>query len=334
MEPFISVSPKESLVNMEGLPGISSPIKQSSENRRFSLKSTQLSAQISPTSTKSTPTPLQTPKLLPRWKAGMLQRQISQMNLRRRVRAFSLSDVYSDKREKSTPFSPLAMDNTIKSIDKTNQKTVTIVSPAIMKNEFQNFAVTSANLENEQTSQMWKDQKDTILSIDPFVSEISNEPSIILNQSTISSKKDGKHLKDQSVMSLYEPVSERKMMFEQKLINFNNVNKPIQREMQETNVDITETSLKIQKRKNNTEICVINNLDESQQEKLSTNNASSLGLRKDKPSVSIDSYKQPLQVTIEKPVINPFEQYRAMTRSGQKEDANLKEIKIEKPCQK
>lgn len=34
-------------------------------------------------------------KAVPRWKAGMLQRQISQTNLRRRVRAFSLSDVYA-----------------------------------------------------------------------------------------------------------------------------------------------------------------------------------------------------------------------------------------------
>jgi len=320
---------------MEGLPGISSPIKQSSENQDFSIKSAQLSAQVSPTSTKSTPTPLQTPKPLPRWKAGMLQRQISQMNLRRRVRAFSLSDVYSDKREKSTPFSPLAMDNTIKSIDKMNRKTVTIVSPATMKeismkNELQNFAVTSAK--NEQTSPR-KDQKDAILSINPFISEISNEPSIALNQSAISSIQDGRTLlRDRNYMSIYEPVSERKMMFEQKLINLNNVNKPVQREMQETNVDITEASLKIQKRKNNTQTCVINNL--SQEAKSSTNNASSLELRREKPSVSIDSYKPPLQVTIEKPAINPFEQYKAMTRSDQKEDTNLKEIKIEKPCEK
>jgi hypothetical protein len=322
---------------MEGLPGISSPIKQSSENRDFPIKSAQLSAQVSPTSTKSTPTPLQTPKPLPRWKAGMLQRQISQMNLRRRVRAFSLSDVYSDKREKSTPFSPLVMGNAIKSIDKMNQKTVTIISPETMKevsmkNELQNFAVTSVR--NEQTSP-WKDQKDATLSINPFVSGIFNEPSVALNQTRTSSIQDGKSLlKDQSFISVYEPVSERKMIFEQKLINLNNVNKPVQREMQETNVDITEASLKIQKRKNNTQTYMINNLHQSQEAKSSTSNASSLELRREKPSVSIDPYKPPLQVTIEKPAINPFEQYKAMTRSDQKEDANLKEVKIEKPCEK
>ncbi|EZA62014.1 Open rectifier potassium channel protein [Ooceraea biroi] len=298
MEPFISVSPKEPLVNMEGPPGISLPIKPSG-SRRFSIRPAQLSAQVSPTSTKSTPTPLQTPKLLPRWKAGMLQRQISQMNLRRRARAFSLSDVHSDRREKTAaPLSPLAMDNNVKFVDKTNQKTVTIVSPAeemTAKNELQNFAVNPASLRYEPAS-----------------------PSFV---------------------PIYEPVykptsPEGKLTFEQKLINLNDVNRPVQRATQETNVDVTEASFKIEKSESDTHTCVIDNLDESPEAKSSTTSGSSLGLRRGKPSVPIDPYKTPLQATIEKPAINPFEQYRAMTRSGQKEDADLKEVKVEKPREK
>ncbi|XP_012278236.1 open rectifier potassium channel protein 1 [Orussus abietinus] len=109
-DPFVFVSSKEPLVSMEGAPGISHPMTTSTSNlRRFSLRP----AQISVPSTQATSNVDARPgglggffnskigavnptKPIPRWKAGMLQRQISQMNLQRRVRAFSLSDVNSD----------------------------------------------------------------------------------------------------------------------------------------------------------------------------------------------------------------------------------------------
>ncbi|XP_012055088.1 PREDICTED: open rectifier potassium channel protein 1 [Atta cephalotes] len=333
LEPFISVSSKESLVNMEGPPGISLPIQQPSNNQRFSIRPAQLSSQPNPTSILSTPSPLHTPKPLPKWKAGMLQRQITQMNLRRRARAFSLSDVHSDKREKITPpLSPLAIDN-IKTIDvsKPNSpKTVTIMSPAeeinmTSKNELQDsMAVPSSSRDNQIS---WKDQEGIISPINPFVFEISNEPPTEFNESMIlSMHKDEIYPQGNSIICepIYKPLSSS--TFEQKLIKLNDeLDRTLQREMQETNVDAKEVSLKMEQKQNDTHIIdVTDNLNASTSGKFPES-------KKGKLSVSIDSYKPSLQMTIEKPTINPFEQYRAMTRASQKEeDTDLKEVKIEK----
>lgn len=327
---------------MEGPPGISSPIQQPSINRRFSIRPAQLST--SPTSTKSTPTPLHTPKPLPKWKAGMLQRQITQMNLRRRVRAFSLSDVYPDKREKTTPpLSPLAIDNT-KTIDvskpsNSSQKTVTIMSPAeemnmTRKNELQDSTVVSSDSRDEQTIP-WKDQEGVLPSINPFVfGSGSKEPPTALNESMIlSMHRDGIYPQGDSV-SIYEPVYKpSSSVFEQKLVKLNDeLGRTLQRGMQETNVDFKEVPLKMEKKQDDTHIYVIDNLGKPQEAKSSMSSSSES--KKGKPSVLIDSYKPPLQVTIEKPTINPFEQYRAMTRAQKEEDTDLKEVKVEKPGEK
>lgn len=320
---------------MEGLPGISSPIQQPSGNRRFSIKPAQLSPQSSPTSTKSTPTPLQTPKPLPKWKAGMLQRQITQMNLRRRVRASSLSDVYSDKSEKITPpLSPLALDN-MKTIDisksiSPSQKTVTIMSPAEMsmtsRNEYQGSTIFSDTRDQQTVS--WRDQEN--VTINPTVFEMSKEPTAALNKSMIlNMQRDGIYPKRDSV-PVYEPVYEPpSSVFEQKLVQLNDeLDRTLQKEMQEMNVDFKEVPLKMEKKEDDTHICVIDNLGASMSSEKSPE------LKKGKPSVLIDSYK-PLQITIEKPTINPFEQYRAMTRAAQKEEnTDLEEVKIEKPDKK
>lgn len=299
MEPsYISMSPREPLVNMEGPPGISSPIKQSSGGRRFSIRPVQLSGQSSPASTKTTPSPLHTPKPVPKWKAGMLQRQIGQMHLRRRARAFSLSDVHSDRRERSTvPLSPLAVDNSNKFADRTsnsNQKTVTIMSPEeeerrmTLKDEHQQHSAAAAGSRDKQTS-LRRDQ-------------------------------------ESAASNTQKPTSSA---FEQKLIDFNDaLSKIVQSGMQETNVDVKETPLKTEKR--DTHVCVIDNLSETTAKPFSSNSGSSFKLEKEKPSVPIDFYKPQLQVTIEKPAINPFEQYRAMTRSVRKDDADLEEVKIDK----
>lgn len=131
---FISECPKEPLVNMERTPGISAPIK-ATNIRRFSLHPAQIDDPPSSTTAQIT-------KGMPRWRAGMLQRQINQLNLQRRVRAFSLSDVNSSdsvkNSDKMSTVSPLALDPALKttmvslkdsSNKNFNQKTVTIVSP-------------------------------------------------------------------------------------------------------------------------------------------------------------------------------------------------------------
>ncbi|XP_029165410.1 LOW QUALITY PROTEIN: uncharacterized protein LOC114936412 [Nylanderia fulva] len=327
-EPFISVSPKEPLVSMEGPPGISSPIKQPSDNRRFSIRPAQLSTQLNATNVS---TPLHTPKPLPRWKAGMLQRQISQMNLRRRVRAFSLSDVYSDRHEKGTnPPSPLAMGTNNKFVDVSklsnpNQKTVTIMSPAeemnmTLKNKLQDPMIAPKNLKDEQIS-----------LVKSFSVKIPDESSAA-NESRISNIFEDRRYSqgNGNFTSVYEPVYKSRSS-DKKLIN-DALDKTIQREMQER--DITEaTSLKTEKQ-NDMHMCIINNLNEPQEMKFSTNSENFPESRREKPSVLIDFYKPVLQAPIEKPAINPFEQYRVITKSGQTEDVDLTEIKIEKPQEK
>ncbi|CAL1685537.1 unnamed protein product [Lasius platythorax] len=336
-EPFISVSPKEPLVNMEGPPGISSPIKQPSDNRRFSIRPAQLSTQPSATSTS---TQLHTPKPLPRWKAGMLQRQISQMNLRRRVRAFSLSDVYSDRREKGTnPPSPLAMDTTNKFVDVSklgnpSQKTVTIMSPAqeinmTLRNKLQD-SMAPENLKDEQVSS-WKNQEDVTSSFKSFSHRISDESSATLNESRISNiLEDGRYSQGSSnFISVYEPVY--KSRFSDKKLISGTLDKTVQREMQ--NMDVRDASLKMEKQ-SDMHMCIIDNSNEPQEVKFSMTSENFPESRKEKPSVLIDFYKPVLQATIEKPAIDPFEQYRVITRSGQTEDADLTEIKVEKPQEK
>lgn len=324
-EPFISISPKEPLVNMEGPPGISSPIKQPSNNRRFSIKPAQLNTQPGATNIS---TPLHTPKPLPRWKAGMLQRQINQMNLRRRVRAFSLSDVYSDRREKGTnPPSPLAMDTTNKFVDVSklsnpNQKTVTIMSPAeenmTLRNKLQDSMIAPENLKDEQIS-----------SIKSFSVKISDdESSAAFNESQISNILDDERYSQGNFTSVYEPVYKSRS-YDKKLIN-DALDKTFQKEM-----DIGNEVVSLKKeRQNDMHMCIIDNSDEPQEVKFPMNSENIPESRKEKPSVLIDFYKPVLQATIEKPAINPFEQYRVVTRSGQTEDADLTEIKIEKPQEK
>lgn len=333
MEPFISVSPKEPLVNMEGPPGISSPIKQPLVNQRFSIRSAQLNTQPNATSTS---TLLHTPKPLPRWKAGMLQRQISQMNLRRRVRAFSLSDVYSDIREKSSnPISPLAMDTTNKFVDVSklnnpNQKTVTIMSPAeeikmTSKNELEDSMVALENSKDErERTTLWRNQEDIPSSIKPSSLRISDESSAASNESKVSNiLEDGRYAQENSnFTSVYQPIYKSRSS-DKKLIS-DKLDKTVQKEIQE--MDIKDTSLKMEKH----DMCIIDNLDEPQEAKFLRSSENFSESNKEKPSVSIDFYK-PLQATIEKPTIDPFEQYRVTTRSSQIKDADLTEIRIEKP---
>ncbi|EFN84522.1 uncharacterized protein LOC105183149 isoform X2 [Harpegnathos saltator] len=337
-ETFFSVSPKEPLVNMEGPPGISSPIKPPSNIRRFSIRPAQLNVQTSPTNL----TPLHMPKPPPRWKAGiLLQRQLGQINLQRRVRAFSLSDVNTTKREKSpTPLSPLAMDNSSKSVtnkfvdvNRVNQKTVTIMSPAeemsmTSKGELRSSAISTPTNSKEEQMSPWKN-RDVASSANPFVFGISDGSSAASNETVISCvDASGRRQRDERYNN--PTSSDEKSVLEQKLVNLNDALNRIETGMQETNVDIkVETPLRTEKL-SDVDMCRIDNLKEPRDPSnvtFSTSDCS--GLKRKKPSVSIDFYKPSRQVVIEKPAVNPFEQYKAMTKCDQKEDTDLKEVKIE-----
>ncbi|XP_076620196.1 open rectifier K[+] channel 1 [Colletes latitarsis] len=104
---FMFDSHKEPLIRTEGAPGLSSPMVSqpppppTASGRPFPLRPTQNQGGISTVGNTTSIVPAL--KAVPRWKAGMLQRQIGQKNLRRRVRAFSLSDVHvDDLKEKTT----------------------------------------------------------------------------------------------------------------------------------------------------------------------------------------------------------------------------------------
>ncbi|XP_043484256.1 open rectifier potassium channel protein 1 isoform X2 [Leptopilina heterotoma] len=133
-ESFNVECPKEPLMQLEGALGISAPIKP---HRRFSIRPAY------PDNPTIPPAPpaltAQQTRAIPRWRAGMLQRQISKKNLQRRVRAFSLTDVHSDPLDKPTesssnerkPFNPRTREIPPKFTGRQSfQKSVTIVSPA------------------------------------------------------------------------------------------------------------------------------------------------------------------------------------------------------------
>ena len=98
---------------MENAPGISTPVAIT-PTRRFSLRPAQIGVPPAPSNASAAAKAAaavaaavasqqqqQVPKAIPRWKAGMLQRQISQKNIQRRVRAFSLSDVHTEESDRS-----------------------------------------------------------------------------------------------------------------------------------------------------------------------------------------------------------------------------------------
>lgn len=113
-DPFVFECPKEPLVPAEVVPakdGISLPVRATPPvPRRFSLRPAQIGVPPAPASPKTPPMG----RPVPKWKGGMLQRQISELSLQRRVRAFSLGDVHSIRNERTLnqPLSPLALPNT------------------------------------------------------------------------------------------------------------------------------------------------------------------------------------------------------------------------------
>lgn len=134
-ESFNVECPKEPLMQLEGALGISAPIKP---HRRFSIRPAYPDNQPIPPQPPTLALQSQQTRAIPRWRAGMLQRQISKKNLQRRVRAFSLTDVHSDPTDKNTetsdnerkPFNSRTREVPKFTGRQSFQKSVTIVSPA------------------------------------------------------------------------------------------------------------------------------------------------------------------------------------------------------------
>lgn len=130
---------REPLVHGASAPGISSPIAALG-GRRFSLRPTQMDIPLE-TSMGAPNTPVT--RGVSRWRAGMLQKQINQMNVQKRVRAFSLSDVNAENFKSSSKnlgISPLALNADVKTFGRSKDpnkhlKTVTIVSPSLENRE-------------------------------------------------------------------------------------------------------------------------------------------------------------------------------------------------------
>nr|XP_050848064.1 open rectifier potassium channel protein 1 isoform X1 [Vespula vulgaris]XP_050848065.1 open rectifier potassium channel protein 1 isoform X1 [Vespula vulgaris]XP_050848066.1 open rectifier potassium channel protein 1 isoform X1 [Vespula vulgaris]XP_050848067.1 open rectifier potassium channel protein 1 isoform X1 [Vespula vulgaris]XP_050848069.1 open rectifier potassium channel protein 1 isoform X1 [Vespula vulgaris] len=333
---FVYESAKKPLVQMEGTPGVSSPIATFSNVRRLSLRPmTQIQQ---PPSQQ-----IQATKALPRWKAGMLQRQIGRMSVHRRVRAFSLSDVQADKSEKSTGLSPLAIDDngkpvtSIVSSSKPNvsavQKTVTIVSPT--KNEV------LRSDSNESTSVDTRSLVNT--SSNPFVSSFVTSETPGNSDTTDNLRfKDvqGDEASSNIALSTLQKASEHE-------INYNDTSKQATNsENNERNVENMEVAKEI------TEKLIFHNDPASSKEifndkltsskdvssdiKDSSKNSSkstidsTIKSSNEKPRIFIDFYKTSLDVKIEKPSVNPFLQYQATTSASQYGNTNLTEIKGEK----
>ncbi|XP_034946988.1 open rectifier potassium channel protein 1 isoform X2 [Chelonus insularis] len=163
---------RDPLVPSEGVPGISSPV--ASTSHRTSLRNGYNDVPPITMGTSAT-------KVMPRWRAGILQRQINQKNLQKRVRAFSLSDVNSERignSDKITSISPLALDPTVRTETLTSkdypfnkgsvQKTVTILSP---------------NLENKKEGKSYPERPRPFLRT---VSAISNPLSTSESPKTVN----------------------------------------------------------------------------------------------------------------------------------------------------
>ncbi|KAI4494408.1 hypothetical protein M0802_008900 [Mischocyttarus mexicanus] len=340
---FIYESAKKPLVQMEGTLGVSSPIATISNVRRYSLRPmTQIQQQPQPPSSNQQ---TQATKVLPRWKAGMLQRQIGRMSVRRRVRAFSLSDVQADKSDKSTSPSPLAIDDngkpvtsivsSIKPSASAVQKTVTIVSPTkdeVLRSssnestsiDTRSSVKTTSNpfIPSFATSEI--PAKDSTADHFPF-KKVQNDAinsNIVLNtlQATSeyevdynddTSKRDKSKNNERSV----ENIIHSEGMGEKLIFPKNSV----------ASKGILNDELTLSKD-------VLSNIKEnSENDTKSTIRFTPIKSPNEKPRISIDSYKTSLDVKIEKPSVNPFLQYQATTSCSQHGNTNLTDVKVEKP---
>ncbi|XP_066597403.1 open rectifier potassium channel protein 1-like [Prorops nasuta] len=347
---FILDSPKEPLVPMEGAPGVSSPVKIPQNTRRFSLRPAQIGVPPAPATPKAPHI-----KAIPRWKAGMLQRQIGQMSIQRRVRAFSLSDVEADTREKDRGISPLALDNskTINSGGRestkaltSGQKTVTIASP---EREILKPADVQSNVNNSvEQNDGW-----TNIPTNPFSNSFVDSSDKVIPEAAAtaidssSKETDGriKNLDDQSGYSdgcVKINISDTKDStcasqnldstgeFKDSLLPLSDksVERPRQGESEEKQRKVSAVSIGTwadsqRSRK-------VSTISQQSQNSASSRKSSTAKSPNDKPRVSIDSYKPLIEIKVEKPSVNPFEQYKATMSADKPEDTNLSDIKTDR----
>ncbi|XP_015125527.1 open rectifier potassium channel protein 1 [Diachasma alloeum] len=341
-------SPKEPLVQMEGAPGSSSPVA-SSGHRRFSLRPAQLDTPPGP----ATP---QASRAMPRWRAGMLQRQINQLHLQKRVRAFSLSDVNTEgmkSGEKSIAISPLALEPSVKTNPGkgSTQKTVTIVSPSRegrgktsdVKQGRPGFLRAISASSNPFTSGVTNpffdgDERDKKRG-DLGAEEESNDQRTVFEAlrdvKTIGTAPAEAEARASSV-ELVETVSRR----EDELGVHQDEAHP--EEIGGENVGATERDDRTDKTRKISVVSIgswgeakrggrkVSTVSEhSTGESSSSSRKTSSGRSPgDKPRVSIDSYKPLLEVKIDKPSENVFERYQRASMQSSSDGDSLQEVKV------
>ncbi|KAK2587466.1 hypothetical protein KPH14_003171 [Odynerus spinipes] len=344
---FVYESAKKPLVTMEGSPGVSSPIATSSNVRRFSLRPMNQSQQ---SSTQQSTT--QTTKAIPRWKAGMLQRQIGRMSVRRRVRAFSLSDVQTEKSEKSSGLSPLATDDNGKPVTSivssgrpsasSVQKTVTIVPPTkdeervLRSNNSESTSLDASSLPSPTSETKPLQDTPTNPFTSPFtVTSLPESPGK-------TNTGDGFQFRELQTEGISTPSNTLKTSSEHsdtiKLADIESLKVTEEiREKSILNDNSTSSKESIMKKDELKLLPIKENLQDSLKP-ISRNDGFSDNRQfsttkscNEKPRISIDSYKPSVDVKIEKPSVNPFLQYQATTSGTQHSNINLTEVKVEKP---
>ncbi|XP_063986413.1 open rectifier potassium channel protein 1 [Diachasmimorpha longicaudata] len=342
-------SPREPLVPMESAPGSSSPVAVSG-HRRFSLRPAQLDTPPGP----ATP---QASRAMPRWRAGMLQRQINQLQLQKRVRAFSLSDVNTEGMktgEKNIAISPLALEPSVK----TNagkgltQKTVTIVSPSR-----EDKGKTSDSKQGRP-----KFLRAISASSNPFTSAIMNP----------FFDRDDKDRKKKDSGTGEESNEGRKTVSEALREVKTVTTAPAEAEVQDSRVELGQTVSRGQDelevpqdeacpeergseklgaadgdsrtdktrkfsvvsmsswgegKKGDRKVSTVSehSTGESSSSSRKTSSGRSPG---DKPRISIDSYKPLLEVRIDKPSENVFERYQRASMQSSSDGDSLQEVKV------
>lgn len=303
--------PKEPLVPAEIGPahdGITLPGHAAPVPRRFSLRPAQIGVPPAPASPKISPMG----RPIPRWKGGMLQRQISELSLQRRARAFSLGDVTAVRNDRHTgptsPTSPLALPNaTSKSNPSSavqNRPTQQTVASGISYHK----KIDDVRQNSGSSDEKRREEAKTVS--DPFGIDILAGKSA---ESTVSG------LYKATPVSTLIKIDDHKARIDNQSLHSVVVDKPSSKHSQpfassaldslyDVKVDKQPVSSGFDGRK-------LSTMSQHDVELGSSASGNGRGSRSksvvDKPRVSIESYKASTGLKIEKPATNPFEQYKA-----------------------
>ena len=245
----------------------------------------------------------------------MLQRQINQINLQRRVRAFSLSDVNSEPPRHSpsqSPISPLVK----------SQKSVTIVSPsptelgARRTNEAKQFSVVQIPATDNQPEKPRRE---------PYVRAHSttNNPFASDTQSTNSDDDSTASGSNSQVSSSTATTAEESESV--KIVTATSPNRKV------SAVSIGHWTDSPRRAGGSRKVSAVSAVSERSTESLasSSRKSSTSQNSSDKPRVSIDSYKPLMEANIEKPSENPFERYKANMQMANDSEDSLTDVKVE-----